>query len=116
MSIIHDDNSAIRLPDIDQSQKQRIYDFLQGAVHCWCKNRKNEDFYCRDLVGGDNNDWNDTPLLAIYEYRCNQGSDDPKDSAGKDAGWFLKQVLRNDSRKFQSADGGHAKCYKWIDS
>ena len=116
MPIINDTKSKIRLPKIDQSQKQKICDFLKSAVYCWCDNRKDDVFHCRDLVGGDNNDWNGTPLQALYNHRRAYGSKDPKDSAGKDAGWFLKQVLRNDSRKFQSADGGHAKCYKWIDS
>lgn len=27
---------------IPEEQKQRIIDFLQGAVYCWCKNRKDE--------------------------------------------------------------------------
>ena len=28
--------------------------FLQGAVYCWCRNRKDEWFAARDLLGGDN--------------------------------------------------------------
>lgn len=31
--------------------------FLQGAVYCWCKNRKEEWFAARDLLGGDNYYW-----------------------------------------------------------
>ena len=28
--------------------------YLQGAVYCWCKNRKNQWFAARNLIGGDN--------------------------------------------------------------
>src|SRR5690349_13674520 len=45
----------------------RIRDFLQGAVYCWCKNRADEWFSLRDLMGGENFQWQGTPLLALYE-------------------------------------------------
>ena len=48
---------------IPEEQKQRIIDFLQGAVYCWCKNRKDEWFTTRDLLGGDNYFWQGTPLF-----------------------------------------------------
>ena len=35
--------------------------FLQGAVYCWYKNRKDEWFAARDLLGGDNYYWQGTP-------------------------------------------------------
>jgi hypothetical protein len=38
---------------ISDEEKQRILDFLQGAVYCWCKNRKDEWFSLRDLMGGE---------------------------------------------------------------
>ncbi|GAB1473161.1 hypothetical protein MASR2M69_06020 [Bacteroidota bacterium] len=37
---------------ITNEQRQRILDFLQGAVYSWCKNRKDEWFAARDLLGG----------------------------------------------------------------
>ena len=40
--------------------------FLQGAVYCWCKNRKNEWFAARDLLGGDNYYWQGTPPSCRY--------------------------------------------------
>ena len=46
-------NSEIReVKGIDANQLKRILDFLQGAVYCWCKNRENEWFSLRDLMGG----------------------------------------------------------------
>ena len=114
MSIINDDNTEIRLPNMADHQKQKIFDFLQGAVYCHCNQRKNEQFHCRDLIGGENADWNGTPLQAIYEYRLGCNSPNPVDAAGQDAGWFLKEVLRRDSRKFEAADGDRSKCYIWV--
>ena len=52
---------------IPKEQKQRIIDFLQGAVYCWCKNRKDEWFTTRDLLGGDNYFWQGTPLFFLYK-------------------------------------------------
>jgi hypothetical protein len=31
--------------------------FLQGAVYSWVKNRTGEQFAARDLVGGENFEW-----------------------------------------------------------
>lgn len=40
--------------------------FLQGAVYCWCKNRKGEWFTTRDFLGGDNYYWEHYPLGVLY--------------------------------------------------
>ena len=45
--------------------------FLQGAVYCWCKNRKDEWFAARDLLGGDNYYWQSSPLMPLYDYYLN---------------------------------------------
>lgn len=37
-------------------EKGLIKAFIQGAVYCWVKNRKDEQFAVRDLVGGENFD------------------------------------------------------------
>ena len=52
---------------ISKEQKKRILDFLQGTVYCWCKNRKDEWFTARDLLGGENYFWQGTPLFVLYE-------------------------------------------------
>jgi hypothetical protein len=46
---------------LSESEHQRIYDFLQGAAYCWCKNRKHERFAMRNLRGGVNRDWDNIP-------------------------------------------------------
>jgi hypothetical protein len=93
---------------ISEEQKQRIMDFLQGAVYCWCKNRKNEWFAVRDLLGGDNYYWQGTPMITLYEK-----SEDIK-QAGKDAGWLLKKVIAEDTQRcFKTKNEGLVRQYLW---
>lgn len=37
--------------EITDKEKQRIIDFLQGAVYCWCKNRPNKWFSIKRFNG-----------------------------------------------------------------
>lgn len=101
---------------IDESELERIKCFLQGAVYCWIKNRKDEFFAARDLVGGENYDWTGTPLIVLYEKHLNLGKNESmsKDEAGKEVGWILKLVLSDDNRTFEDCDMGKAKGYRWV--
>lgn len=101
--------------DIADDDLNRIKCFLQGSVYCWVKNRKDEGFAARDLVGGENDDWNGTPLLPLYQKHIEAGKshDDAVIEAGKDLGWILKLVLDEDKRNFESYDAGMAKGYRW---
>ncbi len=102
------DDSEIRdVHGITDEQKQRILDFLQGAVYSWCKNRKDEWFAARDLLGGDNYYWQGTPMIALYE------KSEDVEQAGKDAGWLLKRVLNDDKRTFEVSTDGRVKIYRW---
>lgn len=67
MAIIVGNDEIREVTGIQDDDKQAIINFLQGAVYCWCKNRKNEWFSMRDLMGGDNFFWEDTPLMVLYE-------------------------------------------------
>lgn len=101
---------------ITEMELTKIKCFLQGAVYCWIKNRKNEFFCARDLVGGDNYDWNGTPLIALYtkHKNLNKSEKDAIDDAGKDVGWILKLVLKDDKRRFEDKKIDIVKGYKWI--
>ena len=102
------DDSEIRdVHGITDEQKQRSLDFLQGAVYSWCKNRKDEWFAARDLLGGDNYYWQGTPMIALYE------KSEDVEQAGKDAGWLLKRVLNDDKRTFEVSTDGRVKIYRW---
>ena len=91
---------------INEEQKTRIRDVLQGAVYCWCKNRPDEWFSMRDLMGGENYYWEGTPLIALYEKHHEE--DDAVERAGKDSGWLLKRV-RKDVLDYLLGPGGRQK-------
>jgi hypothetical protein len=90
-----------------------IRHFLQGAVYCWCKNRKDEWFALRDLMGGDNYFWQGTPLIVLYLKHEGHASD-PVKNAGQDAGWILKGVIADDRRSFDTREEGLVRQYRWI--
>ncbi|TGK68752.1 cell division protein SepF [Leptospira wolffii] len=101
---------------LNDEQKQRMYDFLQGAIYSWCKNRENEWFSVQALMGGKNTDWTGTPLEQVYLKHLESGSEDPEGAAGRDAGWLLKIVLDADDRVFEHRDGFQRKEYRWVQS
>ena len=91
--------------------------YLQGAVHSFCKNNHGEPFSLRDLVGGENKDWGETPLQAIYDYHISKGKahKEAKRQAAIDAGFLLKTVLLEEKdRCFEQIQGTRAKQYRRI--
>ncbi|MCE7517551.1 hypothetical protein LZG37_05355 [Halomonas titanicae] len=99
---------------ISENERDLAKAYLQGAVYCWCKNRKDEWFSLRDLVGGDNYQWSRTPLMPIYIKHEGVAEDAVKE-AGKDTGWLLMRVLNDDQRTFESKKEGMVKHYRWVD-
>ncbi len=101
---------------IDDAQKAAIKAFVQGAVYCWVKNRKGEQFAVRDLVGGENASWAGTPLYALYAKHVAQGKTGKaaSDAAGRDLGWLVKTVLSEDKRTFESSKDGLVSSYHWV--
>lgn len=93
-------------------QKARIRDFLQGAVYCWCKNRPEEWFSLRDLMGGANYHWDGTPLLLLYQKH--HPAADAVERAGRDGGWLLKKVISDDLRTFETREAEMIRQYRWI--
>ena len=117
MSFVNTNNLPIprAVHGISEEQRQHIIHFLQGSVYCWCKNRKGEAFAARDLLGGDNYYWQDTPMMALYEYYRN--GDDANneyaiEEAGKAAGRLLYQMLYDDKREFQTWIE-YTRMYRW---
>lgn len=101
---------------IEGPAKLLIHEFLRGAVYCWVKNRREEAFSLRDLVGGENTDWDRTPLDHIYKKHRAKGKDTDAAfaDAAKDAGWLLKAVLAEDKRTFTVAKEGLVNSYRWV--
>lgn len=93
---------------LSKEDKNAIYYFLQGAVYCWCSNKPNEWFSIRDLMGGTNFHWEETPLMALYE------KNEDINAAGIDAGWLLKKVIDKDKRHFKTKKEELVRKYKWV--
>ena len=117
MSLISIDNLPVprAVHGISEQQLRDMMHFLQGSVYCWCKNRKGEPFAARDLLGGDNYYWQDTPMIALFEYYRN--GDDANneyavEEAGKAAGRLLYQLLFEDKREFETWVE-YTRMYRW---
>jgi len=113
--MINGNNKLKDIVGISNLEKQRIIDFLQGAVYSWCKNKKNEWFALRDLMGGDNYYWEGTPLIALYKKHEDilEDWEQAVKEAGKDAGWLLKEMIINDKREFDTKKEELTRKYKW---
>ncbi len=114
--ITNENNKYKNITCISENEQQNILCYLQGAVYCWCKNRKNENFSLRDLVGGENYFWQGTPLFVLYE--INEKKHEVKKAvkeAGKIAGHLLKKVVIIDKRKFETYREGLIRKYKWVE-
>ena len=103
---------------IEEDDKNRIRAFLQGAVYCLCKNQENRWFSLRDLMGGDNSNWDRTPLFALYQKQENAGLSVPAaiEQAGKEGGWLLKRIISDDLRLFETKEEKLIRQYRWIPS
>jgi len=108
-------NSRLRhVTRLSAADRDRILDFLQGAVYCWCKNKERTDWFSlRNLMGGENFFWAGTPLIALWQ-KHNGRSRNPVKSAGIDGGWLLKRVIVNDRRTFQTRSApSQIREYRW---
>ncbi len=113
IDLLSEKSQVRRVNGISVEETLRINDFLQGAVYCWCKNKKGDWFSLRDLMGGDNFYWQGTPLMPLY-HKHESDKEDPVKEAGKDAGWLLKSVLNSDKREFESKKENLIRNYRWI--
>lgn len=104
---------------ISQEDIDRIKVYLQGAVYAWCNSeKKHKVFRTRIFLGGENGDWNTTPVQILYDYYRRGGQRSHQYAhreAGKAAGRLLKIVLSEDARVFEIRNG-HVKGYKWRDN
>jgi hypothetical protein len=112
--LIGDNTRTKNVHGLSTTDLQRIKDFLQGAVYCWCKNRKGEWFNARDFLGGDNFYWEHYPLGVLYFRQLHAGKthDEAFEQAAKDAGHILKKMLQEDDRTFET-QGGYTRSYLW---
>ena len=69
----------------------------------------------RDLMGGDNYFWQGTPMIKLYNKHDPKmnGSEYAVSMAGKESGWLLKQVIKNDKRQFKTMKSELIRKYLW---
>lgn len=115
MIVPSSENTVRDVTGIDPSVKREIKAFFQGAVYCWVKNRRDEWFAARDLVGGENFDWDRTPLITLFRKHEASGKSNSAaiEAAGQDAGWLLKAVVEEDKRTFETRKDGQVRSYRW---
>jgi hypothetical protein len=84
---------------ITDEQREAIAHFMQGAIYSWAKNRPNEPFAVRDLMGGENFFWDGTPLIVLYEKHIALGksNDAAIEDAAKDLGYAPADVFASAS-------------------
>lgn len=103
---------------ISDINKSLIKVFMQGTIYCWVKNRREEPFAVRDLMGGINTNWEGTPLQVLYDKHSEAGKDDESanEDAAKDLGWLVKSVLAEDKRIFEARKAGLVNSYRWVEN
>lgn len=108
-----------KVSGLTDTETQRIKDYMLGSIYCWIKNQKDGDsslwFAVRDLVGGENTNWDGTPLDVIYKKHLHEKtSDEAFEQAAKDIGWIMKSVIFEDKRLFETKKEGMVRKYRWI--
>ena len=108
-----------KVSGLTDTETQRIKDYMLGSIYCWIKNQKDGDsslwFAVRDLVGGENTNWDGTPLDVIYKKHLHEKtSDEAFKQAAKDIGWIMKSVIFEDKRLFETKKEGMVRKYRWI--
>ncbi|MCI2145798.1 MAG: hypothetical protein LKK08_06075 [Bacteroidales bacterium] len=114
--LIGDNTETRDVSRIGDEGVQRIRDFLQGMVYYWCKINGGARFTAKDLVGGDNSIWDNSPLRFLYpdHLTTREISIEVHDQAGKDVGYILKEMLKHDKRTFETEEG-FTRSYRWIE-
>jgi len=109
--------SELREPSgVEETDRELIRAFMQGAVYSWVKNFPGKPFAVRDLVGGLNNDWNRTSLQVLYDRHVEAGknAEEAFEAAAKDLGWIVKTLLSDDRRIFEVEKSGLVNTYLMV--
>ena len=107
------DGKIRKIHAISEAKAQEIKNFFQGAIRCHDKVAVGEWFSLRDLMGGENFDWNGTPLQELFEvYR---GRSDALKITAKSAGWLLKAAIEDDlCRRYETKKEAFTRMYRWV--
>lgn len=91
-----------------------IKTYILGTINGFCINDKASAFSVRILFGGDNRNWNHTPLQKIYNYyiQIGKSATDAAASSSIDVGRLLKEILEDDKRQFEIVGKDTGLLYK----
>ena len=91
-----------------------IKTYILGTINGFCINDKASVFSVRILFGGDNRNWDHTPLQKIYNYYIQIGKSitDATVSSAIDVGRLLKIILEDDKRQFEIVGKDTGLLYK----
>ena len=112
---IHPNSRIHSVNDVD-NELPNMRAYLLGAVRSWTMNRPDEVFALRNLVGGENWDWDGTPIYHLFLKHQEKGKSNEvaMADAAKDAGWILKAVLDGDNRHYAVSDAGMVNGYRLL--
>lgn len=87
------------LPGMSAEKLDNMKIYIQSSVDDFCKCNPREKFSVRILFGGENRDWNGTPLQEAFDYSQNKGFDHDrsKKNAAIAIGYLLKFALADDN-------------------
>lgn len=99
---------------IDEDKTKEAKNYIKKSIDDYCRNNPRSPFSVCTLFGGENRDWRETPLQAIYEKQPSSCKD-AKKQAAIDVGWLLKEVLARDKEHTYKEFNGYTKSYIRID-
>ena len=114
MSILNLSGSKKISVKLSLNEINEIKLYIKGAVDGFSNINNGETFSVRRLFGGDNGNWNGTPLQAIYNYYVSVGEDNAKEKSAIDVGVLLKQVLSDDVYWEYELKKGYANEYRRV--
>ena len=107
---IYQISAKISIVDIEMAKA-----YIQGAVHSFCKNNCDEPFSVRVLFGGDNKNWEGTPLQCIFDYhKYIARTSKPEGIAARDVGHLLKGVLNEDKLRNYDVSDNFGNEYRMV--
>jgi hypothetical protein len=95
---------------------QQIDAFLLGILNARLQANPNDWFSLRDMLGGQNRIWDDTPMQRLYEKQLNNNVPEPAavKRAGQEAGRLFARVIVADSRRFRTKKDKMIRHYQWV--
>lgn len=108
MLVIKDTSKICKISaQISDEEENCAKIYIKDTVDKFCKNNPGKSFSVRVLFGGDNSDWNGTPLQVIYNSHYKNNPNGAAIKAKHDVGNLLKKVLSdetNDSYEFSYSE------------